>query len=273
MLSALDLSPQLLEALAELACTAGREIERYRAAGFGSRFKDDGSLVTEADKAAEAVILDGLERIAPGVPIVSEEQASDGEDPACEGRFFLVDPLDGTRDFVESDLGEYAVNIALVDAGRPTLGVIYAPAHDLLFAGGPGGAWQRVQGQRSPLRPAQTGKGAFRAITSRRSKSRQLDRFLAEVAKGERTYGSSSIKFTKLAAGQSDLYPRFTPVSEWDVAAGEALLRAIGGGVVGLDGAPLRYGQRRQRYQVPGFIAYADAMAHAAAMRALQPAT
>jgi 3'(2'), 5'-bisphosphate nucleotidase len=269
MMSSLDLPVIRLEALAELARTAGLEIERYKSAGFGSRHKDDGSLVTEADHAAEAIILDGLQQIAPGVPVVAEERAAMGQDPRCEGSFFLVDPLDGTRDFVESDLGEYAVNIAYLHQGRPIMGVIYAPAAATLFAGGPDGAWMELGGARQPLRTPAEMTAGIKAVVSRQARNQRLDRFLAAAAPGGRLIGSSSLKFTKLARGEAQLYPRFSPVSEWDVAAGDALLSAMGGGVMGPDGQPLRYGRRQARYLVDGFIAYANASARQAALQAL----
>jgi 3'(2'), 5'-bisphosphate nucleotidase len=272
-MSSLDLSAARLEALAHLALTAGHEIERFRAAGFGARHKEDGSLVTEADHAAQAIILDGLEVIAHDIPVVAEEEAAAGVDPACGGRFFLVDPLDGTRDFVETDLGEYTVNIAYVEAGRPRLGVIYAPAHDALYAGGPSGAWRQVKGVREALlRPAVPASSGLRAVVSRRSRGAQLERFLAAAAPGGRVVGSSAMKFTRLADGEADLYPRFSPVSEWDVAAGDALLSALGGGVMTPEGAPLPYGQRVRRYEVSRFIAFSNDAAKQAALAAWAPA-
>lgn len=271
-MSSLDLSAARLEALATLAMSAGREIERFRAAGFGSRQKEDGSIVTEADHAAEAIILDGLEAIAPGVPVVAEEEAAAGVDPACGGQFFLVDPLDGTRDFVETDLGEYTVNIAFVAAGRSRLGVIYAPAHDALYVGGPSGAWRQIKGVRTPLRPASHPAGGLRAVVSRRARSVELDRFLAAAAPGGKVVGSSALKFARVAEGEAQLYPRFSPVSEWDVAAGDALLSAVGGGVMTPEGAPLTYGQRVRRYEVARFIAFSDEAARATALQALAPA-
>lgn len=264
------LPPSELPRLAQIARLAGAEIERFRAAGFGSRQKEDGSIVTEADSAAEAIILDGLQTMAPGIPVIAEEEAAEGVDPICKDCFFLVDPLDGTRDFVESDAGEYAVNIAYVEAGRPLMGVIYGPAHDVMFAGGPDGAWCEIRGQRSQLHALDPAVGALRAVTSRRAWSHKLDHFLKVAAPGGRVIGSSSLKFTRLAAGEAELYPRFSPVSEWDVAAGEAILRAVGGGVMGMDGRPLRYGRRQARYEVDAFVAYANEAARNAALSALR---
>lgn len=259
----------MLEALAALAVRAGREIVEIRRIGCASMRKPDGSIVTAADQVAEDIILAGLAEIAPGVPVVAEEAIAAGHDCTLDGTFFLVDPLDGTRDFIETERGEYAVNIALLENGRPTMGVIYAPAFEDLHVGGPQRAWRTLKGETIPLKPSNGEREGLIAVTSRRSRNVALDLFVAGAAPGGRWYSSSSIKFARMADGAADLYPRFSPVSEWDIAAGEALLNALGGGVMGLDGKPLTYGQKAKRYGVDGFIGYAHPRAHDVALAQL----
>lgn len=256
----------MLDALAALAVRAGREIVEIRRVGCAAMRKPDGSIVTAADQVAEEIILKGLAEIAPGVPVVAEEAVSAGQETQHGGTFFLVDPLDGTRDFIETERGEYAVNIALLENGRPVLGVIYAPAFDDLHVGGPEGAWRTLKGQRLALQPPAEDRHELIAVTSRRSKNVPLDLFIAGAAPGGRWYSSSAIKFARMVDGAADLYPRFSPVSEWDIAAGDALLRAVGGGVMDLHGEPLRYGQKTRGFLVDGFIAYAHPRAKDAAL-------
>jgi 3'(2'),5'-bisphosphate nucleotidase len=245
--------------------------------GCGSTTKQDGSPVTVADQEAEALILAGLRTLAPGAVIIAEEEAAAGlADGPCPETFFLVDPLDGTRDFVEAkDRGEFTVNIALVEKGRPVLGAVYAPARGRLYAGGPAGAWTapcdpetaEPLGPPAAIHVAASGS-PLRAVRSRRSNG--ADAFLDRVGPVARTGMSSSLKFCIVAAGEADLYPRFEPVSEWDVAAGEAVLAAAGGVVVDLQGKPLRYGDWRRSFRVDGFVALGGPAAQAAGRAALK---
>jgi 3'(2'), 5'-bisphosphate nucleotidase len=264
----------LLDPIADLARAAGREVFSLWG-GCAAETKGDGSPVTIADRRAEAIILAGLAHLAPGVPVIAEEAADAGAAPTCSGMFFLVDPLDGTRDFIECGAGEFTVNIGLVVEGRPVLGVVYAPAVGMLYGGAGAFAFRQPctpktaepSGAREPIHVRAARPGALGVVKSKRSDL--LEAFLAHVGAGEKRAISSSLKFCLVAAGEADLYPRFGPVSEWDACAGDAVLRAAGGDVMTLDGAPLRYHGRSEAILIDGFIAYGDAGAEAAARRAL----
>ena len=254
--------PPLLARLALLARQAGEQILQVYARGFEVRRKDDASPVTEADELAERTIVTALHAMTPGVPVVAEEAASRGELPAAATRFWLVDPLDGTREFVQRN-GEFTVNIALVEDGAPRLGVVHAPALDLLFAGEVGrGAWMEEGGVHAPIAcRAVPDQGlhvlASRSHDDRAALQRWIERWL-EHRPGPRRVAAwhaagSSLKFGLLAAGRADLYPRLSRTMEWDTAAGHAVLRAAGGEVTDLAGAPLRYG--KPGYENPHFVA------------------
>ncbi len=264
-----------LDDLIALALSAGREIMAVREAGFDTQTKLDGSPVTLADQRAEAVIEEGLRALAPEIPMIGEEAVAEGRVPECGERFFCVDPIDGTRGFAKGS-DEFTVNIALIEACAPTLGVVYAPATGELFAGEPGRAVKAVCEPRSarpltPLQPIapQASPAQWRIVASEHSG--RNDKTAAFIAKldGVATHASSSIKFCRLAEGAADLYPRFGEVSEWDAAAGHAVLKAAGGDVMRLDGSPLRYGDRTGGFLIKGFIAFASAAAASAARRAL----
>lgn len=264
-----------LDDLIQLALDAGREVMAVKDQGFTAQDKADGSPVTIADQRAEAVIEAGLAKLAPGVPMLGEEAVSDGRIPSLGARFFCVDPIDGTRDFVEGETGEFTVNIALIEDGLPIMGVVLAPATGALYAGEPGRALKAEADARAAklitaLAPIRTRRaGAWRVIASRRSgKNSKTDKF-CEALGGERLSSSSSIKFCRLAEGDADIYPRFGDVSEWDAAAGHAVLRAAGGGIITLAGAPLTYGSAATKFLVSGFIAYSDEDALVAARKAL----
>ncbi|MBL8549639.1 MAG: 3'(2'),5'-bisphosphate nucleotidase CysQ [Hyphomonadaceae bacterium] len=266
-----------LHDLVTLAVAAGREIMTIRDAGFSAVKKADGSPVTVADQRAEAVILEGLARLAPGVPVIAEEEAAAGRVPALDDVFFCVDPLDGTRDFIEGDSGEFTVNIALVRARTPIVGVIYAPATGALYAGEPGralkGAWDARTGERvAPLAPISVAPAGdvWRVTASRRSTGKRIQSFI-EALKGESEVlrSSSSIKFGMLAEGVADLYPRFGDVSEWDAAAGHAILAAAGGDLMRLDASPVRYGRADRGFIIDGFVAFGSPAAAAEALRIL----
>ncbi len=247
-----------------------------RAAGFESQTKLDGSIVTIADQRAEAIIESGLQRLAPDVPMLGEEAYAEGRIPECGARFFCVDPLDGTRGFAKGG-DEFTVNIALVENAEPEMGVIYAPATGELYAGEPGGAFvgrcetatATLLGELASIRAQAEPPAQWRIVASDfsgRNDSTQI--FIAKLG-GVPSHASSSIKFCRLAEGAADLYPRFGEVSEWDAAAGHAILSAAGGGIMRLDGTPLRYGDAAGRFLIKGFVAYASAAAAAAARRAL----
>ena len=266
-----------LDALIALALEAGREIMAVHDAGFEAIDKADGSPVTIADQRAEAVIEAGLAILAPDVPMLGEEATSDGRTPELGARFFCVDPIDGTRAFIAKENGEFTVNIALVEDGAPTMGVVFAPATGALYAGEPSRALKGVANAREAriteaptLIAARAHSGAWRVIASRHSGANSdTERFIKALGPCERLSSSSSIKFCKLADGSAELYPRFGEVSEWDTAAGQAVLNAAGGGVMRMDGTALTYGNAAEKFLVKGFIAYANARAKAAALDAL----
>jgi 3'(2'), 5'-bisphosphate nucleotidase len=265
-----------LDDLIALARAAGREIMTVRAAGFETQTKLDGSIVTIADQRAEKIIEDGLRALAPEIPMIGEEAVADLRIPQCGNLFFCVDPLDGTRGFAKGG-DEFTVNIALVEQGAPTMGVVFAPADGALYAGEPERAFRAKYDPNSgaeiePLTPIRADAGAparWRIVASDLSgRNADTDRFVAALS-GLSTHASSSIKFCRVAEGAADLYPRFGEVSEWDAAAGHAVLSAAGGGIMRLDGSPLRYGDRDGGFIVRGFVAYSNEEAKTAALAAL----
>lgn len=266
-----------LDDLLNLALAAGREIMAVRATGFEAQKKLDGSPVTLADHRAEAVIEAGLHALAPGIPMLGEEAVSAGRIPDLDDRFFCVDPLDGTRGFAKGG-GQFTVNIGLIDRGAPVMGAIYAPASGELYGGEPG----RAVAARcdtltaSPVTPIESiaakraAPSRWRVVASDASgRNMQTARFIAALD-AEVSHSSSSMKFCRLAEGSADLYPRFGNVNEWDAAAGHAILRAAGGDIMRLDGAPLTYGHAADSFLVRGFIAYAGEAARRAALEALK---
>ncbi|MGD9844496.1 MAG: 3'(2'),5'-bisphosphate nucleotidase CysQ [Variibacter sp.] len=262
---AAKIEPTLVEALARLAAEAARAILAIRAGRLDIRLKADGSPATAADDAAEAIILDGLARILPGVPVVSEEQAGrEGRPPAPT--FLLVDPLDGTREFL-AGRDEFTVNIALIVDTRPVLGVVAAPALRLLWSGAAGlGAERRtatsdwdIDAGRAAVHTRKWPADAPVALVSRSHLDARTSAFLDRFPGIQRASCGSALKFCRLAEGTADLYPRLARTCEWDIAAGHALLAAAGGIVVTEHGAPMHYGQGDggDRY-VPSFVALAD---------------
>jgi len=234
---------QLLEACVVAARDAGAEILKLVAAGFEVEVKSDQSPVTACDRAAELIILDALAEAAPGVPVIAEEEVAAGRIPAHGDTYFLVDPLDGTKEFVRGG-DDYTVNIGLIAGGSPRLGVVYAPATDRLHLGLVGvGAWLEEGGARRAIRTRSL--GAARDAVASKSHFNQATADYLEQAIGacEHVSVGSSLKFCIVAEGRADIYPRLSPTSEWDTAAGHAVLLAAGGRVDGLDGTPLRYGK------------------------------
>jgi 3'(2'), 5'-bisphosphate nucleotidase len=234
---------------------------------FDSVTKTDGSPLTIADGRAEAII---LKMLGPtGIPVLAEESVAAGILPELGERFFCVDPLDGTKEFIKRN-GEFTVNICLVERGRPVMGVVLAPATGATFVGGPDGAFEiDARGQRLPLRTKPD--GAMRVVASRSHGHKALAGFCETFEVVDDVSVGSSLKFCLVARGDAQLYPRFTPTSEWDTAAGQAVLEAAGGAVLALDGRPLRYGKGGDNLN-PFFIAAANAdlaTRGAAEMRAL----
>jgi 3'(2'), 5'-bisphosphate nucleotidase len=239
-----DQHRRLVDDLAEAAREAGEAILTVVRRGFEVEAKHDASPVTEADRAAELIILAALARIAPGVPVIAEEEVAAGRIPAHENSYFLVDPLDGTKEFVRGG-DDYTVNIGLIEQGAPKLGVVFAPATGRLHGGCVGvGAWLDEGHGRTPIRTRERGKQVT-AVASKSHLNQATVDYL-EAAVGTCGYVSigSSLKFCIVAEGRADIYPRAAPTSEWDTAAGHAVLLAAGGLVDGPDGTALRYGKR-----------------------------
>lgn len=265
--------PQLDDLIA-LALAAGREIMAVREAGFITQRKLDGSPVTIADQRAEALIEAGLARLVPSVPMLGEEAVAAGRIPALGARFFCVDALDGTRGFAKGG-AEFTVNIALVEAGAPSMGVVHAPATGELYAGEPGRAVRAhckagaLGALEAITASAQRPESGWRVVASDYSgRNENTMRFVAALH-ASTTHASSSMKFCRLAEGAADLYPRFGDVSEWDAAAGHAVLSAAGGGIMRLDGSPLLYGGGDGGFLIHGFVAFASAAAASAARTVL----
>jgi len=235
---------RLTDDLAVAACEAGEAILEIVRRGFEIESKHDSSPVTEADRAAELIILAALARAAPGIPIIAEEEVAAGRIPAHDQTYFLVDPLDGTKEFIRGG-EDYTVNIGLIDNGSPKLGVVFAPATGRLHGGCVGeGAWVEEAGHRMSIRTRARGD-LITAVASKSHLNQATIDYL-EAAVGRCGYVSigSSLKFCIVAEGKADIYPRAAPTSEWDTAAGHAVLLAAGGLVDGPDGAPLRYGKK-----------------------------
>jgi 3'(2'), 5'-bisphosphate nucleotidase len=256
-LPSLDLAALLAE-LTPLIRDAGRVIMEIYATDFDVTRKGDASPVTAADERAEAVILAGLARIAPGIPVVAEEEVAAGRVPEVGERFWLVDPLDGTKEFISRN-GEFTVNIALVERGRPVLGLVFAPAVGRLFGGAEGqGAWVEDPGGRRTITTRAVPAAGLTVVASRsHGDEAALDAFLAGRTVASRTNAGSSLKLCLVAAGEADVYPRLGRTMEWDIAAGDAVLRAAGGIVNTVAGPVLQYG--KPGFDNPHFAAWGRA--------------
>jgi 3'(2'), 5'-bisphosphate nucleotidase len=258
---------ELAASLVHTAQSAGELILRYRQANSEVSFKEDGSPVTDADRAAEELILNDLARLAPGFVVVAEESAAiigDRLDP--DKPFFLVDPLDGTRDFVRGG-NDFTVNIALIEDRRPVFGLIYVPASGRLY-------FTRARGEAvsahlppargtpaeplelTPLRTRQPDMDRLTVLASRSHMNEKTSQYIARHNVAEMLQFSSSSKFCVIAEGRADLYARLAPTCDWDTAAGHAILQAAGGVVLDLDGGPLGYGKIDRGLINPGFIAW-----------------
>lgn len=261
---------RLADGLLSVALAAARaQMSHFRAdGGVAVQTKADHSPVTEADRQSEAIILEGLARLAPGIPVVAEEEVAAGRIPVLTGPFFLVDPLDGTKGFIKGR-PEFTVNIGLIEERRPVFGLLYAPAlADFYVTVGPHKAVNaRLEPESNargladcslaPLRSRVPDPHALLALTSQSHLNRATESFLASYQVIERRQLSSSLKFGILAKGEADLYPRAGPTSEWDTAAGHAVLAAAGGTVTTIDGAPLLYGNADRGFINPDFVAWA----------------
>ena len=252
----------LTETLCALALKAGAAAMEIYGRDFSAETKADVSPVTEADRLGEEIILAGLKKFAPEIPVLAEESAAAGDIPDPLGdRFFLVDPLDGTKEFI-TKTGEFTVNIALIENGRPSFGVVYAPAANRLYFGGPGGAWKaavenNAMAQREPIRVRKAPAEGLVAVASRSHRSPETDAYLETMKVADFTAAGSSLKFCLLAEAKADIYPRFGRTMEWDTGAGQAVLEAAGGSVLAHpEGEPLRYGKKARGFDNPHFIAW-----------------
>jgi 3'(2'), 5'-bisphosphate nucleotidase len=238
------------------------------AAGVEVETKADTTPVTIADHEAEEVLTEGLHRAAPGIPVIAEEAVAAGRVPVTGDAFFLVDPLDGTRAFIKGS-PEFTINIGLIVDRKPVFGIIYAPALDQFFA--TLGPEESIEAKISTqdkgfdlarcattrLQTREPDPQALVAFASRSHASQTTDEFLQRLPIAEKRKASSSLKFCLIARGEADLYARLGQTSEWDTAAGQAILAAAGGSVATLDGQPLTYGKRDAGYANPHFIAWA----------------
>lgn len=234
----------LLELAVVLADKAGAVIREIRARGFAEQNKADGSIVTEADQAAELIIAAGLREACPDIPVIAEEESAAGRITAASPCFWLVDPLDGTSEFASGG-DDFAVNIGLVRNGCVVLGAVGVPATGEMFGGIVGqGAWKRLNGKETPVIARAVPEEGLTVLASRRhGDAATLDAFLQGRKVAKLVNFGSSLKFCRLAEGIADLYPRFGRTMEWDTCAPQAVLEAAGGSVRTLDGKPLLYGK------------------------------
>ena len=270
ILSATLPDTSLLSDLTDISIDAGARIMTLYERPIAVTEKDDKSPVTEADHAAEDIILARLARSFPDIPVVSEEAAAAGHVPDFGERFFLVDPLDGTREYIKRN-GEFTVNIALIEKGVATAGVVYAPAKALLYAGAEDLGAHEIKvdahtpaeaGSPRPIRTRPMPDDGLVAIASRSHRDQKTEEFLNHYNVRDIVTAGSSLKFCVVARGDADIYPRHGRTMEWDTAAGHAVLSAAGGTVTRLDGSPFLYGKSADGLANPFFIAKGDPTAY-----------
>ena len=245
----------LAAAIEAIALQAGGAIMKIYGRGFSVESKADASPVTEADRVAEAIIVTALRELTPDIPVVAEEEVSAGHRPEVgAGPFWLVDPLDGTREFVSRN-GDFTVNIALIRGGEPVLGTVHVPVKAETYTAAGYGQVSRRRGADAAqaIRARAPAGDGLVAMVSRSHGSPETDDFLADFDIKECIAAGSSLKFCRLAEGPADLYPRLGRTMEWDTAAGHAVLACAGGSVRRLDGGPLRYG--KNGFENPHFLA------------------
>ena len=257
------LAAKLLIELTAIVARASALIRAVSPATVSHRLKPDQSPVTAADEASEATILDGLARLLPNVPVISEEMASGAAPPALDRSFIVVDPLDGTREFL-AGRDEFTVNLAIITRGVPIAGIIAAPNRCLVWRGIIGGQAERLRllpdgaDQPQPISTRRWPSQGAVAVMSRSHLDPNTEAFLARLAPITRNPSGSAIKFCQIAEGAADVYPRLATTCEWDVAAGHALIVAAGGIVTTPQGTPLPYGRVAENFRVPAFIAWGD---------------
>jgi len=233
----------LIDPVVALAIDAGQEILEVYASDFEVQRKDDNSPLTQADLAAHHCIVAGLESLTPGMPIISEESGlPDFEERSQWDRYWLIDPLDGTKEFVNRN-GEFTVNIALIDNQRPVFGVVHVPVQGQTYLGceGHGAERRDPDGSVKSIRVAATSASPVRVVGSRSHRGASLDAYLRSLGECDMIPMGSSLKFCVIAEGGADLYPRLGLTSEWDTAAAQAVVEQAGGSVVTLDGKPMKY--------------------------------
>jgi 3'(2'), 5'-bisphosphate nucleotidase len=253
--------------LARVTLAAGPAVMEEYDRGCSVASKEDGSPVTSADHRAEAIICEYLTSLAPMPPVCAEESMAAGAKAQVAEHFILVDPLDGTREFLAGN-GEFTINVALIERGAPVAGAVYAPAIGRLWVGGETaftcealpGAELPGQGSRRRIR-TRSAPSSLVAFASRSHLDPKSDSFLKRLPIGETRFAGSSLKFCLIAEGLGDVYPRFAPTMEWDTAAGDAVLRAAGGGVLDPSGLPLAYGKVDKELRNGPFIAWGDVTA------------
>lgn len=254
--------PEQLQTLTAIAVEAGAVIMTIYSENIEVELKDDQSPVTRADVEAEEVILKGLAAFDPDTPVIAEEAVAGGKEPVASPRFYLVDPLDGTKEFISRN-GEFTVNIAIIEDDNPVCGVIFAPAIGRLFCGtAKDGAWQAAFSVGNDLNaidwqefttPALPAEGVV-AVASRSHRDQQTQDWLDEKGVDEIVSAGSSLKFCLVATGEAHLYPRFGRTMEWDTGAGHAIVVAAGGQVVTENGQPLMYGKEERGFDNPAFF-------------------
>ncbi len=258
-----DDTAALIDDLTKIVARASALIRAMSPATVGRQFKADRSPVTAADEASEAAILQGLDTLLPGVPVISEEKSGREAAPALDGSFLMVDPLDGTKEFL-AGRDEFTVNLAVIAGGKPIAGIVAAPARGQVWRGIVGRGAERLRlteagadrgvAIRTRRWPAQGGV----AVVSRSHLDADTEAFLTRVEPVTRAKSGSAIKFCEVADGSADVYPRLATTCEWDVAAGHALVAAAGGAVTTPQGDPLTYGNVAANFRIPAFIAWGD---------------
>jgi len=260
--------PSTRQLIAELSSTisaAGAAILAERRASLNVRAKADDSPVTSADHASEAVMLEGIARVLPGVAVISEEAGC--AHSKISGMFVLIDPLDGTRELV-AGRDEFTINLAIIEGGRPQLGIIAAPARGLIWRAIAGAGAERLRlaagepagcaRDRVDIRTRPCSRSGLVALVSRSHLDAQTEALLGRLPLIRRVACGSAIKFCLLAQGEADIYPRLSTTCEWDIAAGEAIIAAAGGRMTAPDGSALVYGRIDHELRVPGFVAWGD---------------
>lgn len=258
---------RLADGLLSAISIAAAALMRHQREGVAAEHKPDASPVTAADREAEEILTKRLAEVAPGVPVLGEEAASEGRAPALGDQYFLIDALDGTKEFISGGI-DFTINVAMVERGVPVFGMVYAPAMGRLF--GTLGLRRAIEATLQPgqvvggiddLGPKEIATSApaspsFRIAVSRSHLSPETSTFLAQYPSAEVVRIGSSIKFCMVASGEADIYPRFGPTSYWDTAAGHAIVLAAGGAVTTADGAVYEYRQQRAGFLNPSFIAW-----------------